>query len=178
MGVLLRVLLTVDGIAAVMIISVILGLAQAKVEIVENFHGTYAIHIYINETERPNAVGTGHFCAFDSEEVRFTMRSMLKCLHRLIQTYCCSNNHTQYAQWTASSQRALNNATGHNFTCPFEMWGEFEEMNTLVLIFFIVPMAMAVLVISKHYSSSFLYSVWKPHFSYGRQQIWLWQTKR
>merc|ERR1711892_236768 len=118
------------GIAAVMIILVLLGLAQAKVEIVENFHGTYAIHIYINETERPNAVGTGHFCAFDSEE-----------------TYCCSNNHTQYAQWTASSQRALNNATGHNFTCPFEMWGEFEEMNTLVLIFFIVPMAMAVLVI-------------------------------
>lgn len=59
-----------------MIIPLILGLAQAKVEIVEHFHGKYEIHIYINETERPNAVGNGHFCAFDIDEVstndRFT----------------------------------------------------------------------------------------------------------
>ena len=51
--------------------------AQAEVSIKENFHGGYSIHVVINNTERTNAVGYGHFCAFDRNQVKEVLNSGL-----------------------------------------------------------------------------------------------------
>ena len=50
---------------------------QAEVTIRENFHGKYSIHILINNTERTNVVGYGHFCAFDRNQVKDVLNSGL-----------------------------------------------------------------------------------------------------
>lgn len=54
-----------------MIVFYILGLVLADVKIIENFHGEYSIHVLINDTEHYNPKGSGHFCAFDAETVRY-----------------------------------------------------------------------------------------------------------